>query len=145
MLTRLSLRLRIFLFFCLLAAGAVALAGGAMYISWSRADTAIPSAAFVTAFLIFGFLNTGLVAAIWFLFDEHVAKPINLLASSLRLRAHSDVEAPVPDTGAKYLDDLAPAASAVSQTLTASLLDATTQVARETKRLKVESARHTAL
>lgn len=116
-----------------------------MYVAWSRADTPIPSAAFVTAFLIFGFLNTGLVAAIWFLFDEHVAKPINSLASSLRLRAHSDVEAPVPDTGAKYLDDLAPAASAVSQTLTASLLDATTQVARETERLKVDSARLTAL
>ena len=145
MFTRLSLRLRVFLFFCFLAAGAVALAGGAMYIAWSRATTPVPSAAFVSAILIFAFLNTGLVAAIWILFDEHVAKPINTLASSLRLRAHSDVKAPVSDTNAKYLDDLAPAANAVTETLTASLMGATAQVARETERLKVESARLTAL
>ena len=51
MLTGLSLRLRIFLFFCLLAVGGMGLAAGALAFGWSRADTAVPAGPFVTAFV----------------------------------------------------------------------------------------------
>lgn len=145
MFTRLSLRLRIFLFFCLLAGGAVALAGGALWFGWSRGADSLPSAPFLTAFLIFAFLNTGLAVAVWLLFDEHVAKPIGALAADLRLRAHSGVDRPVDPQVARYLGDLAPAAQAVSQTLSTSVLDTASKVARETERLKAESERLTAL
>ena len=145
MFTRLSLRFRIFLFFCLLAAGGAALAGGAMYLGWSRAQHALPSTPFLTAFVIFAFLNTGLAVVVWLLFDENIAKPINKLAADLRLRAHSGVDAEVETEAARYLGDLAPAANAVSAALTGTLMDTASQITRETQRLKAETERLTAL
>ena len=145
MLTRLSLRIRIFLFFCLLAAGAAALAAGALYVGWSRGISDLPTAPFVQAFLVFVFLNTGLALLVWFLFDEHVAKPINRLAADLRLRAHSGLDSPVETRDAKYLGDLAGAAHAVASSLSSSVVDAAAQVARETERLTAERERLTAL
>ena len=145
MLTRLSLRLRIFLFFCLMAAGGAALAAGALYLGWARADPALPAGPFVTAFAAFAFLNTGLAMAVWLLFDENVAKPIDKLAADLRLRAHSGAEAELDTEIARYLGDLAPAAQAVSSTLSSSAMDNAAQVARETARLQSETERLTAL
>ncbi|MEL7259176.1 MAG: 3'-5' exonuclease [Pseudomonadota bacterium] len=145
MFTRLSLRLRIFLFFCLLALGAAALAGGALYFGWARSEAVLPGAPFITALVAFAFLNTALVLAIWLLFDENVAKPIDKLASELRLRAHSGVDKEVETDVAKYLGDLAPAANAVSATLNTNVVDTAAQVARETERLQAETARLTAL
>ena len=145
MITRLSLRFRIFLFFCFLAVAGAGLAAIAMILGWSRAGSDVPAAPFVTAFIVFAFLNTGLVVAIWLLFDEHVAKPIKKLSAGLRLQAHSGVEATVrPDT-ARYLGDLAPAACALSQTMSSSVLESAAQVAQETQRLRTESERLTAL
>ena len=115
-----------------------------MGIGWFRAEDA-PRGPFVTAFAAFLFLNTGLVAAIWFLFDEHVAKPIDKLATDLHLRAHSGVDREVDAETAKYLGDLAPAAHAISTTLSAKMLETATEVAQETGRLQQERARLTAL
>ncbi|APX14231.1 3'-5' exonuclease [Tateyamaria omphalii] len=145
MLTRLSLRLRIFLFFCLMAAGGAVLAGGALYFGWARAEGALPGGPFVTAFVLFAFLNTGLAAVVWLLFDENVAKPINALAAELRLRAHSGVAREVDGDAARYLGDLAPAAQAVSQVLSSSVMDSATEVAHKTARLQAEAERLTAL
>lgn len=145
MLTRLSLRLRIFLFFCLLAAGGAALAGVALAFGWSRADDTLPQGPFVTAFLIFAFLNTGLALGVWLLFDENVAKPINRLSAHLRLKAHSDVDTPVNNDTARYLGDLAPAAAALTQSVNTSVMDTASKVARETQRLRAESERLTKL
>ncbi|MBM1218687.1 3'-5' exonuclease [Ponticoccus sp. SC2-23] len=145
MLTSLSLRLRIFLFFCLLALGGAALAAAALYLGWSRAEEALPSQPFVTVFIVFAFLNTGLALGVWLLFDENVAKPINRLSAGLRLRAHSDVEAEVDRRAARYLGDLAPAAEALTRTMNASVMDSAAQIARETQRLRRESERLTAL
>ncbi len=145
MLTRLSLRLRIFLFFSLLAAGGAALAGGALFFGWSRAEPPISTGPFVTAFCLFAFLNTGLATAIWLLFDEHVAKPIDSLAADLRLCAHSGVNKEMDIEAARFLGDLAPAASAVSTTLSTNVIDTAAHVAQETERLQAEAARLTAL
>ena len=145
MFTSLSLRLRIFLFFCLLAVGAVALAAGALAFGWSRAEEALPTAPFVSAFVLFAFVNTGLALGVWLLFDENVAKPIDMLSANLRLRAHSGVENPLDAESAKYLGDLAPAATALSDCVSGSVLDTAEKVARETQRLRAESERLTAL
>ncbi|MEL7182767.1 MAG: 3'-5' exonuclease, partial [Pseudomonadota bacterium] len=93
----------------------------------------------------FAFLNSGLALGVWLLFDENVAKPIDRLAADLRLRAHAGVEAKVDRDAARYLGDLAPAAEAVSTTLTTSVLDSAAHVARETERLQAETLRLTAL
>lgn len=145
MLTRLSLRARIFFFFCLLAVGGSVLAGIALYFGWARADAALPGGPFVTAFVLFAFLNTGLAAGVWLLFDENVAKPINALAADLRLRAHSGVEADLNTDTARYLGDLAPAAQAVSSSLSSSVMDTASEVARKTAQLQSEAERLTAL
>ncbi|MEJ6401964.1 3'-5' exonuclease [Yoonia sp. 2307UL14-13] len=145
MFTHLSLRFRIFLFFCFLAVAGAGLAAAAMVFGWSRAESDVSAAPFLTAFVFFVFLNTGLVVAIWLLFDEHVAKPIKKLSAGLRLQAHSGGEATVSPDTARYLGDLGPAATALTQTMSASVLDRAAQVAQETQRLRVESERLTAL
>lgn len=142
-MTRLPLRLRIFLFFGLLAAGAIALVGVAMGWVWTRADPTLPANPFITAAVIFAFLNTGLILGIWLLFDEHVARPIERLSVNLRLRAHADVDAQPPE--ARYLGDLAPAARALTQTVDASVEVIATTVARETDQLRQDHERLTAL
>ena len=140
MFKRFSLRLRIFLFFCLLASGAVLLEAVALTVGWWRAEGA-PHQPFMTAFVEFVFLNTALVAAVWFLFDKHVARPIDRLAADLRLRAHCGVDRKVDAHTARYLGDLAPAAHAVSATLSETMLDTATKIARETERLLQERER----
>ena len=144
MFTRFSLRLRIFLFFCLLAFGAIVLAAGALWFGWLRAENA-PRGPFVTAFVLFLFLNTGLVAGIWYLFDTFVAKPIDTLAVDMRLRTHSGVDRDVAAESAKYLGDLAPAAHAMSTSLSDWMLDTAARVAQETEKLQQERERLAAL
>lgn len=145
MLTKLSLRLRIFLFFCLLALAGAGLAAGAMVFGWSRAQEAVPVGPFVTAFVLFAFLNTGLVLVVWLLFDENIAKPINALSANLRLRAHAGVDSDVSQDTAQYLGDLAPAADAMAQTVKASLSGTAVEIARETENLTAEREQFTAL
>lgn len=145
MLTKLSLRLRIFLFFCLIALAGAGLAAGAMVFGWSRAQEAVPVGPFVTAFVLFAFLNTGLVLVVWLLFDENIAKPINTLSANLRLRAHAGVDSDVSQDTAQYLGDLAPAADAMAQTVKASLSGTAVEIARETENLTAEREQLTAL
>lgn len=145
MFTKLSLRIRIFLFFCLVAAGGVAAAAAGLWFGWSRAPEALPTGPFITALIAFAFLNTGLALGIWLLFDENVAKPIDRLSSVLRLRAHSGVSTEVTEETAPYLGDLAPAVKALHSTVDASLSETAARVARETERLRAESQRLTSL
>ena len=145
MLTHLGLRPRIFLFFCLMATGGAVLAAVALFFGWSRAEENLATGPFLTALVIFVFLNTGLLAAIWLLFDENLAKPIEKLASDLRLRAHPGLDREVDVEAARYLGDLAPAVRAASKTMSRGLLDSAEQVARETERLRSETSRLTAL
>ncbi|WP_411958060.1 exonuclease domain-containing protein [Paracoccus homiensis] len=104
MLTRLSLRLRVLLIFAGLAgAGAVLLVLALLVIG---ADSSDPQAldALVQGGLIAGFGGLAAVTLVWFLFDRHVARPIEALAGGLRTG-----QAPDPDD-TRYLADLGPAA-----------------------------------
>jgi len=141
MLTALSLRLRIFLFFAVLALGGAVVAGAGLWLGYARQGD-VPPGPFVQAFVVFAFLNTGLVLGIWLLFDENVAKPILRLSTKFRLRAHSGVAADLDAGDAKYLGDLAPAASALAG------VDVERSVgglARDAARLQAETERLTAL
>ncbi|MCV6592395.1 MAG: 3'-5' exonuclease [Silicimonas sp.] len=145
MFVSMSLRFRIFLFFALIALAGVALAAGALAFGWSRGEAALPAGPFVTAFVMFGFLNTGVVLGIWLLFDENVAKPIDMLSAKLRQSAHSEGATTLDEGEARYLGDLAPAALALAQTADASVTDMATRIARETERLKGETEKLTAV
>ncbi|WP_312847261.1 3'-5' exonuclease [Aliiroseovarius sp. M344] len=143
-LTTLSLRLRIFLFFVLLAVSGVGLVMAALLIGYARASSAGIESGFVFAAVLSGFGLMALCAGVWFLFDENVARPIERLASGLRTRAHAGTGG-VDKHAARYLGDLAPAAEAVSEQLMRSTMDQASIVASETARLTADKARLTAL
>ncbi|MEO1705754.1 MAG: 3'-5' exonuclease, partial [Pseudomonadota bacterium] len=142
---RLSLRLRVFLFFALLAGGALLISAGGLLFAGLRAEPALPAAPLVMAFVLFAFLNTALVLGVWLLFDENVAKPIIRLSADMRVRARGDVAGPIEAESARHLGDLAPALSDLSGTARATLQDVAAEVARETAQLGSEHERLTAL
>ncbi len=109
---RLGLRLRIFLFFALIAAGSLAalVAAGAVAMRHLPAD-ALPD--LVLAFFVAAFPIVGLTAWVWMKFDENVARPIETLAAEIRAAIHAGASrAPDAATG-RYLGLLAPTAREV--------------------------------
>ena len=112
MLTHISLRLRIFLFFGAMALGALVAVGLGLALGYRRHANPEPLPTFIQTGVIAGFPILGLLAWIWFLIDTNVAKPIYILSGILRARAHSDVPGEMDPAIARYLGDLAPAASA---------------------------------
>ena len=145
MLTRLSLRLRVFLIFAGLAAAIMAATALGLWLGYSRLGVPDALQGFVQAGVLAGFAALGLVAGVWYLFDLNVAKPIETLSGALRARAHSDVTAEMDAEIARYLGDLAPAAQAAAQSLAETRSALAEAVARETLRLGSEKARLEAL
>ncbi|MEO1291870.1 MAG: exonuclease domain-containing protein [Pseudomonadota bacterium] len=144
--TRLSLRLRMFLFFALIVAGGIAVIVAAAVYAGSRLDpsavatTKAQSAVLLTAIVAaFGLL--ALTTWVWLMFDENVAKPVMALASELRARAHSKIERDLDAEDARYLGDLAPAAVAIAKGLSDSQSALEEAAARERERIAQERAR----
>jgi DNA polymerase III subunit epsilon len=144
MLTRLGLRLRIFLLFAALAAGALAALIGGLWFGYAHLQGA-GGGAFVQVGVLAGFAILGLIAAIWLLFDTHVAKPIDLLSGALRARAHADIEAPFETETARYLGDLAPAAASAAARLAQASRAISAGIEAETAQLSGENRRLSAL
>jgi DNA polymerase-3 subunit epsilon len=141
MLQRLGLRTRIFLIFAGLAAGAqVALVIG-LWLGFRRLGQPDTLNAFVQGGVVAGLATLGLIVWVWFLFDANVARPIDTLAGALRARAHADAGAEVDAAVARYLGDLAPAATAAATSLREARSALAESVARETLRLGQEKAR----
>ncbi|MCU0904020.1 MAG: exonuclease domain-containing protein [Tabrizicola sp.] len=145
MLTRLSLRLRVFLIFAGLAAAILVATAIGLWLGYSRLGQPGVGQGFIQAGVLAGFAALGLVAVVWYLFDLNVAKPIETLSGALRARAHSDVTAAVDPAIARYLGDLAPATQAAAQSLAETRSALAEAVARETLRLGTEKARLEAL
>lgn len=138
-LARLSLRLRVALIFAGLGAGVMAALALGLWAGWSRAG--VPFAGFAQAGLIAGFAALGLIAWVWFLFDQNVARPTEALAAGLRARAHTQGAADIDTAPARYLGDLAPAAAAATTRLAETQNALAEAVARETVRLADEKDR----
>jgi len=145
MLEKLSLRLRIFLFFVLLGLGGVALFFASLYVGYAKALQGDLASSFILSATIGGFGLLGLSAGIWLLFDENVAKPIERLAAGLRAQTHAGAGLDLAGDTARYLGDLAPAAKAMSQQLSETAINTASLVANETQRLAAERDRLTAL
>jgi DNA polymerase-3 subunit epsilon len=145
MAERLSLRVRVFLFFALIAAGGVALIAGGLAIGFRRLGAPGTLDAFVQAGLMAGFGLVGLVAWVWYLFDIHVARATESLAAAIRARAHAEVGGGIAPAMARHLGDLAPAADAAVKTLAETRSALAEAVGRETGRLSAEKARLEAL
>ncbi|MFN6978446.1 MAG: exonuclease domain-containing protein, partial [Gemmobacter sp.] len=145
MLERLSLRLRILLFFGLLAAGGIAALIAGLWVGYTRLGDPGLLNAFVQGGLIAGFVLLGLVAWVWFLFDLNVARAIEALAAAIRARAHAAVGGEIDRGTARYLGDLAPAVGAALASLAETRNALVEAVARETTRLSAEKGRLEAL
>ncbi|WP_419739767.1 exonuclease domain-containing protein [Ruegeria sp.] len=145
MLTKLSLRLRIFLFFCLLAAGGLAVSALALWFSYAREGNPALFDPFLFAGIVIAFGLLALIAGVWLLFDDNVAKPIERLSAELRARAHAGVSSNMDVQTAKYLGDLAPAAAGLADQLSHKTLSVAEAVASETAQLAAEKNRLTAL
>jgi DNA polymerase-3 subunit epsilon len=141
MLQRLSLRTRIFLIFAGLAGGALAALIIGLWLGYRRLGSPDTLDAFVQGGVVAGFVTLGMIVWVWFLFDINVARPIDTLAGALRARAHADVGGDVDAAVARYLGDLAPAATAAAASLRETRSALAESVARETLRLGQEKAR----
>lgn len=145
MLTHLSLRLRILMFFALLALGSIVVVLGSLWLGYHRAGQNALLDPFLFSGLLSCFAILGLCAGIWLLFDEHVAKPIEALAAEMRLRAHGGVARDIDPQTARYLGDLAPAAAGLAGQLGEATLHSAREIAKETARLEAEKHRLSAL
>ncbi|SUZ30500.1 DNA polymerase III PolC-type [Roseibaca ekhonensis] len=143
MLDRLSLRIRVLLFFLLIALGGIAaiVAGG--WLTLSRSPQPGLDGPLLQAGLIAGFLIVFITTGIWYLFDANVARAIDGLSTAIRSRAHADVTGGLTREAAqaRYLGDLAPAAEAISASLAQTRSALAESVARETARLSAEKSR----
>jgi len=74
MLSKLSLRMRIFLFFCLLGLGGLVSVAAALWFGYGRAVDTTVANGFTFAAILATFLILGLTVGIWMLFDENVAQ-----------------------------------------------------------------------
>ncbi|PTV97561.1 DNA polymerase-3 subunit epsilon [Rhodobacter aestuarii] len=140
-LARLSLRLRVFLFFAALALGNIAALVAGLVFGFEKLGEPEALDGFIIGGVVAGFVITGLITAVWFLFDENLAKPIERLAGGIRARTHAQVETELDAETARYLGDLAPAAAAITQHLNETRSALTESVQRETTRLAQEKER----
>lgn len=135
MIMRIGLRGRILLFFLALAFGSVAALAIGLWFGYHRQGNPDMFNAFVQGALVAGFAIVGLIAAIAFLFDTHLARPMEQLAAALRVRTHGDVASDIDATPARYLGDLGEAAVSLSSSLARHRDSLAETVARETARL----------
>ena len=143
MIGRLGLRLRILLFFALMAVGVALAIGLGLWAALARSEVPEATPVAVQAGLIAGFLSLGLITGVWYLFDTNVARAIERLAAAIRARAHAEVDNGLvrEAESARYLGDLAPAAEAVTRQLAQTRNALAEAIARETTRLAAEKSR----
>ncbi|MEZ5685262.1 MAG: 3'-5' exonuclease [Paracoccaceae bacterium] len=144
-LSRLSLRIRVFLFFAALAAGNIIALIAGLFFGYERMGDPSVRDAMIIGGTIAGLVILGSLAGVWYLFDENVSKPIERLSGFLRTRTHAEVEGEIDADLARHLGDLAPAVQAMSTRLNETRQALTEAVQRETSRLSSEKERLEAL
>ena len=135
-MTQLGLRFRVFLFFCLIGLGGLAVVLAALWLGFRQLDDPQALSAFVTVGIVSAFGLVGLAALVWLLFDENVSKPIEALAAQFRVRADADIDTVIDTQTARYLGDLAPAAHAINRKLGDVSKTISETVAQRTARLE---------
>lgn len=138
---KLSLRLRILLFFVAIALGVVALIAVGLGLARARIGDAEVFDAFVQGAIVAAVGVCALVGLVAYLFDAHVARPIEAIASAMRARVHADVAREMNPAQARYLGDLAAAACATTAQLAEGRNALAESIARETTRLSADKNR----
>jgi DNA polymerase-3 subunit epsilon len=89
MIERLSLRVRIFLFFALIAAAVPILLGVGLWLAAQRLD-GNPTPHLVLFGGAAGFALIGVVVWVWQLFDQNIARPIQAIVRDLQTVMHAN-------------------------------------------------------
>ncbi|QFI68220.1 DNA polymerase III epsilon subunit [Sinorhizobium alkalisoli] len=139
MVMRLGLRSRILLFFVAIAAGATGALGLGLWGAYHHAATPEVVEALLQVAAVGSVGMFVIVACIWLLFDRHLARPIEAIASAMRARAHAKVEQEIDHHEVRYLGDLAAAASMTTAALSETRNALAETVARETARLSADN------
>lgn len=142
MIERLSLRVRVFLFFAFIAAASCAIVIAALYFALQRIGMEqLPHLILFGGIACFGifFVN----AYVWQKFDLNVASPIELMVKDVRTLVHAGAHQELDQETGKYLGFLNPAIKEISAALveareeTDSLVaDATTNANKQKARLE---------
>jgi len=141
---RWSLRLRVFLFFALIALGAaVGIVGALVYVA--HAAEPATTAPLALAGLIAVGVTVGLTSWVWLKFDEHVARPLVAIASDVRAAVHARAARKPPSIEkGRYLGVLAPAVAEFTAALDEARLEvdaavatATAEAERERRNLEI--------
>ena len=140
-----GLRTRMGLFFAALGSGVAAATALGLWVAYGRMGEPEALAPLVVAGAIAAFATLGLTAAVWLMFDENVARPLNALAAQMRTRAHGEVTAPLDASPARHLGDLGPAAAALCERLARGRAEAEEAVVQATARLAAERAQLAAI
>ncbi|MEJ8562467.1 3'-5' exonuclease [Yoonia sp. GPGPB17] len=139
-MTHLSLRLRVFLFFSLIGIGGIIVVLGALILGYRQLGMTEAFSAFATVAITAGFGVLALATFVWRLFDENISKPIEALAAQIRVRAEAGIDTALDERSAKYLGDLGPAATAISDKLGRASQATAETVAQKTTRLERQRA-----
>jgi DNA polymerase-3 subunit epsilon len=116
LLDRLGLRLRVFLFFALIAlGGSAAIVAAMVWLGHRGAALKVDDLVLVGGGAAAVVL--GLTTWAWLKFDEHVARPILAVCNHLKAAAHAGAEREMPRGTARHLGVLEPAVSEVTQAL----------------------------
>ena len=140
MVERWGLRLRVFLFFALIGLSAIGVIGLSLFLAAERiGDEAGPP------LVLFGggaaFAIVGISLWVWLQFDEHVAKPVERLANTMRAVAHGGASGNFDQLGGRYLGFLAPAASEVAEALGEARLEVDKAVRQATSQVEQQKSR----
>ena len=129
---RLSLRLRIFLFFAFAGLGAAVLLGGGRWLAAERIGEGAgpPLVLFGGAA---GFAIVGLITWVWLMFDSNVAMPIQSLVRDIQTHTHAEPNREIATEQGRYLGLLAPAAREMAAALAKARSEVGAEVARATR------------
>jgi len=128
LLQRLSLRLRIFLFFALIALGSSALVIIDLYFALQRIGfDALPHLVLFGGLTCFGILF--LTGWVWQKFDVNVANPIEMIVKDVRSLVHAGAGQGLDQETGKYLGFLNPAIREISEALVEARTETDRQIA----------------
>lgn len=137
------LRLRVFLFFALIALGAIVVIVGALvYLANALAPERIDPLVLAGVAAVFGIV--GVTTWVWLKFDENVARPLVAIAADVRTAVHARISGTPPSVASgRYLGLLAPAVAEFTAALDsarrevdAAVAAATAEAERERRHLE---------
>ena len=136
-----NLRLRVFLFFALIALGAIAALALGFVLTASRSDAELRPT-LVLAFGGGGFAVAGLAMWVWQQFDEYLAKPILAIGQHVRAVVHAGARGDEAFRHrARYLGFLAPAVEEITLALERARAETEDQVRQATAEADRQRAR----